>query len=767
MASGGERKGRGSVLLLSFLALTLVFSPGKSPSSPEYHPPSESAAGDAVPYWLFFLEDAWPQAETTLLSSAVPLSVRERSQWLRAVSVDVPRGLVHRLLLLPGVAGGQPVRRLASPGKDGGSAFAPGFLGPGADGPQVVDSVYGDLGPILQGLEIISVHELGFSGAGTRIGILGGHFFPGHSTLRGNPPLAARDFVEGDDLVEPGPEDPPGSADHDTGLWSLISAELPGLLKGAAPGAGILLARVLSDQDPVGADEDRWVAGLEWLESQGARVVLSTTGFRDFQGGVYTSEDLNGDVAPATLAADEAARRGVLVVAPMGNEGPGPQTLSSPSDGDSVLAVGSVNRNGSPSSFSSRGPTADGRPKPDLRAPGEAIPVASGPEDGSLGEASGTEFAGALMAGAAALFIEAYPERGPMEVLQALVLSASRNGESSGPVPRLAPAVLFPDGLYAVPLQEVNAQGQVTSLAPQLRWNSPTLHPLGLPVTFHIEFAEDSTFQQLLVADSVVGTFARRLQRPLPPRRRLFWRVEARSSQGIRRQSQIEGPLEVPAWVKLDVLNDPSGTETADPQPQFRWTALELLGPASPLTFELQVLLDREGEVIQSYSGLREGVLTVEEPLPFNVPLRWSVIANARTGGVDTVTSAGPFVVTGGQNPPTTILYQNFPNPFPNVDEGLLETRIWFDLAEPSRVRLAVFDLRGRLVRDLIPGPGCGPVELPPGLYGRDEGSSPDPCAMFSWDGRDNGGRRVSSGVYLLRLQAGGVVEVRRMVFWP
>jgi hypothetical protein len=353
-----------------------------------------------------------------------------------------------------------------------------------------------------------------------------------------------------------------------------------------------------------------------------------------------------------------------------------------------------------------------------------------------------------------------------MDLLEALALSAQDAGESSGLVPRLAPAVLFPDGVFAIPLQEVNAQGQVTSLAPQLRWNAPTLHPLGLPVTFRLEFAEDSTFQQPLLTDSVVGTFARRLPEPLPSRTRLYWRVEARSFQGIRRSSQIEGPVEVPPWVHLDVLNDPSGTEVSDPQPEFRWTAVELLGPGGPLSFEVQVLSDREGEIIQSYSGLQEGPLTIEEPLPFNVPLRWSVIAEARTGAVDTVTSAGPFVVTGGENPPVTILYQNFPNPFPNRSEGLEGTRIWFDLAEQSRVSLAVFDIRGRLVRNLIPGPGCGPVELPPGLYGREAGAPPDPCTSFSWDGRGNGGQRVSPGVYLLRLQAGGVVEVRRMVFW-
>jgi hypothetical protein len=194
---------------------------------------------------------------------------------------------------------------------------------------------------------------------------------------------------------------------------------------------------------------------------------------------------------------------------------------------------------------------------------------------------------------------------------------------------------------------------------------------------------------------------------------------------------------------------------------------MELPGPTSPFTFELQILLDREGEIIQSYPALGEEHHRIGEPLPFNLPLRWRVIAQARTGAADTVASAGPFVVTGGANPPVTILYQNFPNPFPNPDTGIRETRIWFDLAEQSAVELAVYDMRGRLVRSLIPGRGCGPIELPPGLYGREEGPSPDPCSAFAWDGQDERGRSVSPGVYLLRLRAGGVVEVRRVVYWP
>jgi subtilisin family serine protease len=612
-----------------------------------------------------------------------------------------------------------------------------------------------------------SAHDLGFSGTGTRIGILDGWFRTDHFSVRSNPALGVRDFVDQDFTVDPGFEDPGDAGSHGTGLWSLIGGDWPGVLVGAAPGASVLLARVRLEADSTAVDEDLWVAGLEWLETQGARIILSGFGFRNFDSGLYTAEDLNGDVAPATLASDEAARRGILVVAPVGNGGPDPLSLQSPSDGDSVLAVGAVNEIGIESTFSARGPTADGRAKPELLAPGEAVPAASAAGPEVVDPVQGTEVAGALLAGAAALFVEAYPERGPLEILQALVLSAGSRDGAFKQVPRVGPAIIFPDGVWTFPPEEVNGQGQVMDLAPQFKWNVPETHPLGLPVTYHLEFSEEGSFGSVLLADSVVGTFARRIGEPLPPRKSLYWRVVARSAQGLGWATAPQGPLQVPPWVSLDVLNDPSGTQVAEPQPEFRWTAMPVTGSAGPLNFELQILLDREDEVLQSVPDLEGERHRIAEPLPFNLPLRWRVIAEARSGMADTITSAGPFVVTGGANPPVTILYQNFPNPFPNPDYGGEETRIWFDLAEESEVQLAVFDMRGRLVRPLIPGRGCGPVELPPGLYGREDSTSEDPCTAYRWDGTNASGGKVPPGVYLLRLRAGGVVGVRRVVFWP
>lgn len=743
----------------SSLALLLVLLGGWAPSpatGPLRNPDSSTLL------WVFLSPEAWSDPQTMASILETPARVRFQSEWLQAVSVELHAVDIPDLQAIPGVLRTRPVGRLLPlelPSPERSESPLPQT--------QSLDSIYGALGEALDAVGIPQAHSLGFSGSGVRLGILDGTFLDEHETIRERVPLAARDFVDLDDSPFAEMGDPPGAASHGTALWSILSADLRGVLKGGAPRAEILLARIRGFDALTPVDEDRWVAGLEWLESQGARIVLSGVTFREFSGSSHSIEELNGDTTPATQAADEAARRGVLVVAPVGNNGPAPQSLEAPADGDSVLAVGAASSLGTRAVFSASGPTFDGRRKPELYGPGLSVEAASGANEQALERFSGTEFAGAIISGALALAVEAYPGRGPMELVELLRRSAPPDQGTSVGLPDAASAILFPDGLIPLPVQEVGQEGEVTNLAPQFQWTAPTLHPLGLPVTFFVEMSEDSLFRSLALSDSVLGTFARRPHSPLPPRTRLYWRVRARSVQGVERISVSPQALSVPSWVTLEVLNEPSGSEIADPQPEFRWRSPEVSSPAGPLIYELQILSDRESELIQSYSNLSETEFQITEPLPFNLPLRWRVIGTARSGVADTATSAGPFVVTSGAKPPATILYQNFPNPFPNVDYGGMETRIWFDLAEEGAVELAVYDMRGRLVRSLIPARGCPQVRLAPGIYGREPAPPPDQCVTLSWDGRDDRGRQVNPGVYLLRLRAGGVVDVRRVVYWP
>jgi len=133
--------------------------------------------------------------------------------------------------------------------------------------------------------------------------------------------------------------------------------------------------------------------------------------------GVAPSNDL-----PVTVSL------GVVVVNSAGNSGPNSahNTLGAPADGHAVIAAGAVDAAGARASFSSVGPTADGRIKPDVAAQGVAVKVASPTSPTQYGLANGTSFSCPLTAGVAALVLQAHPEYTPGQVANALRTTASR-----------------------------------------------------------------------------------------------------------------------------------------------------------------------------------------------------------------------------------------------------------------------------------------------------------------------------------------------------
>ncbi|MEM6343026.1 MAG: S8 family serine peptidase [Bacteroidota bacterium] len=275
-------------------------------------------------------------------------------------------------------------------------------------------------------LTISPLHEKGVTGRGVRIavfdaGFKGADTISVFDSLRTDERLiAAKDFVDNDDEVY-------HASAHGTQVLSTIAANLPGKMVGMAPHVTVLLARTEDAASETRQEEHNWVKAVEWADSIGVDIIHSSLGYAlfDTKAESYEYKNMDGNTTIISRAADMAAARGIIVTVSAGNEGSHPwRHITAPCDADSVLCIGSVDRYTKHSLFSSIGPSADGRVKPDVVAMGSLTTVAS--PNNRISRSNGTSFSGPLIAGLVACLVEAHPERSNMEIIQAVRLSADQ-----------------------------------------------------------------------------------------------------------------------------------------------------------------------------------------------------------------------------------------------------------------------------------------------------------------------------------------------------
>jgi subtilisin family serine protease len=253
--------------------------------------------------------------------------------------------------------------------------------------------------------------------------------------------VAAYDFVDGDtfvadpDSVAKNPSSPYyGNDRHGTQTLSLAAAYAPGVYMGTAFGASFALARTEDDGVESHDEEDYWAAAMVWADSIGADIISSSLGYRDgfSDSADYRYSDMDGSTTIISIAAVEAVKRGMIVVNAMGNEDSRTEgTLTAPADVDGVVSVGAVTQNRTLSSFSSTGPTYDGRMKPEVVAPGTIVPVPEPYSPYSRDDRSfysvvnGTSFSTPLISAVIALIMQANPDISAQAVKERLYASCS------------------------------------------------------------------------------------------------------------------------------------------------------------------------------------------------------------------------------------------------------------------------------------------------------------------------------------------------------
>lgn len=350
---------------------------------------------------------------------ALAVGLRAESRWFNAVSVEAWPDQVERLAALAFVEDLSPVQGFRRTEEPLSLEAFPWPRGP----------LYGASFRQVDQINVRPLHTAGLSGRGVRVCLLDVGFRKSHRAFRFGRVIAERDFVLKDGDVQRNLQDPNDYSDaHGTATWSLLGGLDPGRLIGPAFGADFILGKTEDERSETPVEEDYWVAGIEWAESLGADVVSSSLGYTDW----YAFRDMDGRTAVTTQAANRAVELGVVVVNAAGNDR---RTawgrIIAPADGPEVIAVGAVDDDGRISSFSSPGPTADGRTKPEVCALGvRNFIAASSPAtgDASYQWGSGTSYATPLVAGVVALLLEAHPDWTPGQVREALMKTASRSG---------------------------------------------------------------------------------------------------------------------------------------------------------------------------------------------------------------------------------------------------------------------------------------------------------------------------------------------------
>jgi serine protease AprX len=270
------------------------------------------------------------------------------------------------------------------------------------------------------------LHNQGYKGKGVQIavidaGFLGVDVIEGFSDLwSNNRILGTRDFVNrNSDIYR--------ENIHGMYVLSVIAGNIPYEYVGTAPEASFWLLRSEDVSSEYIIEEDNWVSAAEFADSAGADIITSSLGYSTFwdAGQDHTYEDMDGNSTRISIAADIAASKGMLVVSSAGNFGGKLwKYISAPADGDSVLAVGAIDFTGTIAAFSSRGPSSDGRIKPDVCALGYKTYILR--QTGSVGTGNGTSLSAPIISGLAACLWQANPDATGMEIYSAIKESSDR-----------------------------------------------------------------------------------------------------------------------------------------------------------------------------------------------------------------------------------------------------------------------------------------------------------------------------------------------------
>ncbi|HAV55805.1 MAG TPA: serine protease [Aequorivita sp.] len=412
------------------------------------------------------------------IEAAQGITVLAKSKWLNAVYVRGTENNINNLLNLPFVEDIEFAdKNLNNPAA--GRQFTPDKFEIENQARPVYN--YGSATNQTQMLNVDYLHENDYTGQDIIVAFMDNGYpgvltNPAYTTLRNEGRLLGYyDFAAR-------VENSNGNGSHGAVTFSDAAGFLNGQFVGTAPDASYYLY-ITEDSDESPAEEAYWVEALERADSLGVYVTNTSLGYQDFDNPAFdhTYEDLDGQTTIAARGANAAFDKGMINVTSAGNDGyPGDfGYVATPGDAPGSFTVGSVTSSGSPSDFSSYGPTVDGRIKPDVVAQGSGAAVID--QFGNVTTSSGTSFSSPITAGAVAALWSAVPHLKNDVVTQAIRESASRY---TNPTPKLGYGIPnFGDALNALLLLSVEEQMQDSYFA---------LYPNPVSTEINISFPKNS-----------------------------------------------------------------------------------------------------------------------------------------------------------------------------------------------------------------------------------------------------------------------------------
>lgn len=356
------------------------------------------------------------------IKNADGISVKARSKWLNALHIQGLQSDIENLLNLNFVDKVEFANKsLNTLGKNN---SAQKTIQQKNKLDFTTDFNYGNAANQIEMLKGDALHQNNFTGKGMQIAIIDAGFpnvdtYLAFKRIRDNNQiLGGYDFVNRNENFYTGHY-------HGMAVLSTIAGYIDNQFIGTAPDAQFYLFISEDNINESPLEESLWVEAAEKADSLGVDVINTSLGYTKFDNPSYdySYSDMDGKTTFISRGAQIAFSRGMIVVNAAGNEGNNAWNyINAPADAESVLSIGAVNASGTIASFSSYGPTSDGRIKPDVCAQGAGVYIIN--STGNIATSNGTSFASPVLTGVITCLWQAFPNKTNAEITQLVKESA-------------------------------------------------------------------------------------------------------------------------------------------------------------------------------------------------------------------------------------------------------------------------------------------------------------------------------------------------------